>query len=263
MIQQAFKGFYEILKNPWILNRILDDNSVWENYISKKHPSFKKGLPVVEITDLIPGFKETLDTVTYLGGGSTVPDLCMIKALCKTFQNCTYFELGTWMGESVANASEVCSECTTFNIDPNTYVNGKYKDIMGFFSKNLKNVKQLYGNSRTFDFAGLNKKFDVVFIDADHHHAFIKSDTENIFKHLIHDNSIIIWHDYGNSPSVPRFETLAAILEGIPSTLHNNLYHVSNTLSAIYTKRRLSVRELNSMAIPSKKFRVSIESLPV
>jgi hypothetical protein len=263
MIKQGLKAFSLILKNPKLLNRILEDNSVWEQYVAKNYPAFKMGLPVVEINDLLPGFKETLETVVYLGGGSTVPDLCILKATCKSIPNCSYFELGTWMGESVKNVSEVCSECVTLNLDPTVYANGKYKEVMGLFSKNLKNVKQLYGDSTTFNFAGLNKKFDVVFIDADHHYSAIKSDSSKVLNNIVHEKSTIIWHDYCIDPASPRFQTLAAILDGLPSNLHKNLYQVSNSLCAIYTTRSLPSKELQSPAIPNKKFKVSIETIPL
>ncbi len=263
MIKQGLQALKEIIKNPKLLNRILEDNSVWESYIAKKHNSFANGLPVVEINTLIPEFKEILNTVVFLGSGSTIPDLCLIKAICKSFDKCTYFEIGTWMGESAANASEVSSECVTLNIDPSLYLNGKYKSVMGFFSKDIKNVKQIYGDSTTFDFAGLKRKFDVVFIDGDHHHEYIKRDTANVFNNLIHDKSVIIWHDYCTDPSTPRFQTLAGILDGIPTEFQKNLYHVSNSLCAIYTTRNLTSRPLQSPNLPTKKFRVSIESQSV
>lgn len=263
-ISSTLTALKEILKNPKLLNRILDDNSIWMNRVKKQHPAFSQGFPVVEINVLLPGFKETVETVDFLGGGSTPPDLALIKALCKTKPACKYFEIGTWRGESVSNAAEVCEECYTLNLDPVKSFNGKYKDMFGFFSNGLKNVKHVYGDSTQFDYAGLNKKFDVIFIDADHHYSFIKNDTEKVFKHLAKENSIVIWHDYGINPAVPRYETIAAILDAIPAEKHKNLYHVSNTLSAIYTSEmKLPTVKLTDPPMPTKKFRVSIEALKV
>ena len=267
MIKQITGGLtaiVEVLKNPKLLNRILDDNSVWKNTLAKNHPDFIKGFPVVEITDLLPGFKENLETVDFLGGGSTPPDLCLIKALCRTKPSCKYFEIGTWRGESVSNAAEVSEECYTLNLDPIKSFNGEYKDIFGFFSKEIKNVKQIYGDSTTFDFGALNKKFDVIFIDADHHYSFIKNDSIKVFKHLIKDDSIIIWHDYGINPAVPRYETISAILDAIPADKHKNLFHVSNTMCAIYAAgKSFPTHTLVNPVIPNKKFRVSLEAVKI
>src|ERR1700722_9616002 len=223
----VFKAFYEIARNPKLLYRVVDDNSVWEKYINKNYSKFRKGLPVVQIDDLIPSFKETLEVVDFLGGGSTPPDLAIIKSLCRSVPNCKYFEIGTWRGQSVINLVDVCSECYTLNL-PDDAFNGVYRHLFAFFSKGNPKVKHVYGDSKTFDYAGLNKKFDVIFIDANHRYDFIKSDTELVFKHLAHENTIVIWHDYGKDPATIVFETLAGILEGIPAGTEKNLYHVSN-----------------------------------
>jgi predicted O-methyltransferase YrrM len=267
MIRQfksTYKAIKEIVNKPKLLNKILDDNSVWMNYVKSNHAKFINGFPVVEITDLIPNFNEKLETVDFLGGGSTPPDLAIIKALCKTKPACKYFEIGTWRGESAVNASEVCEECYTMNLDPIESFNGKYKDIFGFFSNGKKNITQVYGDSTKYDFGALNKKFDVVFIDADHHYSFIKNDTEKVFKHLIKDNSIVIWHDYGVNPATPRYETMAAILDAIPVQNHKYLYHVSNSLCAIYsTELNVPTYTLTDPAIPTKKFRVTLEAVKI
>ena len=261
-IGNAYIAMVEILKNPNILRRIIDDNSVWMNRVNKKHPGFVNGFPVVEITDLIPGFKESLETVDFLGGASTPPDLCLIKALCRTKPNCKYFEIGTWRGESVSNASEVCEECYTINLDPVKGFNGLYKDIIGFFSNGKKNIKQLYGDSTKFDFGALNKKFDVIFIDASHEYLYIKNDTSKVFKYLCKENTIVIWHDYSITPSTPRYETIAAILDTIPPEKQKYLYHVSNTLCAIYTSEgSFPTHKLVDPGIPARKFKVSVEAV--
>ncbi len=107
-ISSAFTAISEILKNPKLLNRILDDNSVWMNRLRNNHPTFIDGFPVVEINDLLPGFKETLETVDFLGGGSTPPDLAIIKALCRTKPSCSYFEIGTWRRKRFKRSGSLC-----------------------------------------------------------------------------------------------------------------------------------------------------------
>ncbi|HTA81615.1 MAG TPA: class I SAM-dependent methyltransferase [Bacteroidia bacterium] len=257
-IKIPFKAVYEMAGNPKLLYRIVEDNSVWKKYIDKKHGKFSKGLPVVEINDLIPDFKETLEVVDFLGGGSTPLDLAIIKSLCRSFPNCRYFEIGTWRGQSISNVADVCSESYTLNL-PDDAFGGIYRNLFGFFSKKNPKIKHVYGDSKTFDYAGLKTKFDVIFVDANHRYDFIKSDTEKVFKYLTHENSIVIWHDYGKDPATPVWETLAGILEGIPSGTEGNLYHVSNTLCAIHTNRKLPTSQLVSPAIPNKQFKVTME----
>ena len=93
----------------------------------------------------------------------------------------------------------------------------EYVGLHRFFSKNFKNVEHIQQNSSTFDFKTLNKKFDLIFVDGDHHYEQVKQDTENVFNLLRNENSIIVWHDYLYDSGEIRFEVLAGILAGCPS----------------------------------------------
>src|ERR1035437_8860708 len=115
-----------------------------------------------------------------------------------------------------------------------------YVGLHRFFSKDLKNVKHIQADSQTFDYSSLNQKFDLIFIDGDHHSESVKNDTANAFKLLKVDDSIIVWHDYGNTPNDIRWDVLHGILDGTPSEKLGNLYHVSNALCAIYTSRKIN-----------------------
>jgi predicted O-methyltransferase YrrM len=258
-IRKTMRGLWAILKNPWLLNHVLNDDAVWAGYIQKKY-GISGGLKMVELTTLFPGFKETLNTFAFLDGGSSAIDLSVIRGLCKTLPNCTYFEIGTCRGESVANVADVCSKCYTLDLKPEQYTDKAEGSLVGFFSKSIKNVTQLWGDSATFDYAGLGQKFDVVFIDGDHHYDFVKSDTANVFKHLVHENTIVIWHDYATDVIYPRNEVYAGILDGVPAELHKNLYGVTNSICAIYTNRKLPAIEQTEARLPTKKFKISIEA---
>jgi len=263
-LKKTIRGLYAIAKNPWLLNHVLSDNSVWAGYLQKKY-AITGGLKTVDITILFPGFKETIDTFAFLDGGSSPLDLSVIRGLCKTMPNCTYFEIGTCRGESVANVADVCSECYTLDLNPEQYTDPTEGALVAFFSKNIPNVTQLWGDSTKFDYAGLGMKFDVIFIDGDHRYEFVKSDTANVFKHLVHENSIVIWHDYATDVIYPRNEVFAGILDGVPPALHKNLYHVSNSICAIYINRELPVMKPSEARVPNKKFNISLEAvkLPV
>jgi predicted O-methyltransferase YrrM len=261
-IRKTIQGLLAIARNPWLLNHVLSDNSVWARYLQKKY-AVKSGLPVVEITSLFPGFHESLGTFAFLDGGSSPLDLCLIRAFCKTIPNCTYFEIGTCRGESVANVADVCSQCLTLDLPPEQYSEPETASLIGFFSKNLKNVTQLSGDSITFNYAGLGQKFDVIFIDGDHRYEFVKSDTMNVFRHLVHENSIVIWHDYATDVIYPRNELFAGILDGVPAELHKNLYHVSNCICAVYTNKKIAASKPEGIAFPTKKFKILLEAVKV
>jgi hypothetical protein len=80
----------------------------------------------------------------------------------------------------------------------------------------------------------LNKKFDLVFIDGDHHYEMVKNDTEKVLRYLAHERTIVVWHDYARNPETVRWEVLAGILSGCQPGLHQNIYHVAHTLCAVY-----------------------------
>jgi predicted O-methyltransferase YrrM len=256
-VGKTVKALFAIVRNPWLLNHVLADNNIWKNYVEKQYGI--SSLPVVDINVLLPDFKEELNTFAFLEGGSLPTDLCLIRGLCKSVPGCNYFEIGTCRGESVVNVADVCNECYTLDLDPELITDKTEASLVGFFSRGNNKIKQIYGNSLTFNYAGLNKKFDVVFIDGDHHYESVNSDTANVFKHLLNKDSIVIWHDYGYDPVTPRHEVMAAIIDGTPEQMRKNLYHVSNTMCAIYTNKQLPVMTLAQARIPAIKFKVSVE----
>lgn len=263
-IKKTFQALAAIAKNPWLLNEVLTEPSLWTQHLKKKY-QLQKGLRVVDINEILPSFTEELNCFAFLDGGSLPTDIALLKQLARKFDQCKYFEIGTWRGESVTNVAEVAEECYTLNLSKEEILamglKEIYADLHGFFSKKKDNIKHITGNSKTYDFKGLNKKFDLVFIDGDHHYDAIKSDTENVFKHLLHDKSIVVWHDYAYTPERYRPEVMAAILDGTPAEFHKNIYHVSNTMSAVFIRENFNAKEMDTPTVPSKTFKVKVESI--
>lgn len=262
-LSKLFKALSLILKQPSLLNKVLDDDNVNRNEVVKKY-NLEKGLKTVDITELLPNFDITIEPYAALDGGSTPIDLALLKGLAASKQNCDYFEIGTWRGESVSNVASVAKNCVTLNLPDETLLqmgfDKKYVDLHRFYSKNLKNVIHLQGDSLTYDYKSLNQKFDLIFIDGDHHYESVKSDTENAFSLLKDENSIIVWHDYGNNPSDIRWDVLRGILDGTPSDKIKNLYRVSNTLCAIYYKGVKNAEYVPDNAAPQKHFSVVVKA---
>jgi len=263
-IQKTISAILEIIKNPWLLNHILEENTVWKRKVIQNY-NLPLGLPQIQLNDLFPEFSEELNSFSFMGGGSLPTDIALLKSLCRKFEKASYFEIGTWRGESVRNVADVAKDCFTLNLSKpqmlSLGLSEKYADAHAFFSKGLQNVTHLEGDSRNFNYAGLNKKFDVIFIDGNHHHDFVVSDTQKVFENLMHENSIVVWHDYAFHPEKVRFELMHAILDGVPKTLHSNLYHVANTMCAIYIKGDFKSSFLQEYSNPNITFSIRLKSV--
>jgi predicted O-methyltransferase YrrM len=262
-INTALKALVKIARNPWLLNHVLQDKNEWKQYVFGKYPSFTS-LPVVSMDQIAgPEVHASLSPFTFLDGGSLPTDLMLLKLLAKQFDSCRYFEIGTWRGESAVNVASVASECYTLNLSGEEMramgVDEKVIDLQGFFSREAKNINHLKGNTKSFNFAGLEKKFDLIFIDGSHHYSMVRNDTEKVFGHLVHPESVIVWHDYAITPEEVRYEVLAGILDGVDEKEHRKLYPVANTKSAMYTRKNWKGDILESPVKPDYYFEVDLK----
>jgi predicted O-methyltransferase YrrM len=229
-----------------------------------KKQGYEKGLPSIDLTDIFPDLNETIHHYTYLDDTSRVTDIVLLKGLAKQFPACDYLEIGSWRGESIINVVEHTKTCVSLSLSDKQMKELGFKDkqieLNRFFIKNNPKITHIEANSQTFDFSTLNQKFDLIFVDGDHHFDAVIKDSQNAFKLLKDKNSIIVWHDYGNSYESTRWEVFDAILSGIPAEKRKNLYKVSNTLCAIYTERPFPSKIIEFPEIPQKVFTVNISA---
>lgn len=261
-ISKTFKAIFEVLKNPWLLNNILSNDTIWQKQLLNKH-NLSNGFKVIDLNQLFPKFDITLNSFSFLEGGSLPSDIGLLKSLAGKFNNCSYFEIGTWRGESVINVAEVAKECYTLNLSKLEITDlghsKKYADLHGYFSKGVKNITHLEGNSLNFDFKKLNKNFDLIFVDGGHDYKHVNNDTKKVFEHLIHNTSIIVWHDYAYNPEKLRPEVIAGILDGTPKEFRENLYFVSNTMCAIFIRGDFETSTFETPMTPNKIFKIKME----
>ena len=258
---KALKALWWILRRPVLLNRVLSDEDMWYSYVDKKY-RMPRGLPRVEMNRLIGDGSYELGPMTFLDGGSLPTDLMLLAGLAEGIRDCSYFEIGTWLGESVATVSPRADTCYTLCLsDEEMKLRGMSPATMAshmLFSRDLKNVTQLRGDSRHFDFGKLKRSFDLIFVDGDHHYDFVKSDTQNIFRYLVHERSIVIWHDYGFHPDKVRFEVMAAILDGVGPERSDRVYHVAHTKCAIFTGEELDSAGSDLQRVPGEFYKTRI-----
>ena len=185
--------------------------------------------------------------MTFLGGGSMPTDIILLKSLAQQIPQCSYFEIGTWRGESVVNIAEVAADRVTRL----TYrkKRSSLKDFprtmpifTEFYHLRKEHITHLFGNTLTYNFQSLNKKFDLIFIDGNHQYEFVKNDTQKVFAHLVHKDTIVVWHDYASHPEKSRAEVLAGILDGVPEN-EKNIYIMYLTHFVLFIiQRKFTVR---------------------
>lgn len=248
----------KVLKNLYSFT----NNTVCMKHVINRY-GLNNGLPTVDILELFPNFETKIDNYSYLDGTSHVTDIAIVKLLAQQFPDGKYIEFGTWRGESIANVAPVINEAysISFSEQEMKSINSPETVIRAtrFFSKNIPNTVNIEHNSQTYDFTNLHKKFDLIFVDADHQYPGVTIDTRNAFKLLKDESSIIVWHDCCLSFEEPNWQVLRGIMDGAPDDARNKICHISNSLCAIYLNKKMhpSFPEKN---IPNKTFSIHLKA---
>ncbi len=251
------RNFGLLMKNLFHFTTIQSHKEI----VQRKH-RMAQGFPTVEINDLLPGFNETVKNYTYLDGNSRAIDVAILMALAKRYNNCTYLEIGSFRGESIVNVASVAKECYSLSLSDEEMAGvgfAAYIPQNRMYSKSLKNITHIGHDSTTFDFSTLNKKFDLIFVDGSHEYLPVVKDTANVFKLLKDENSVIVWHDCGDSYESVRWTVQAGILDGCPPEAKNKIYRISNSLCAIYTNQKVKSGFPPFPRVPDKTFDVTVK----
>ena len=257
-----------LARTPALLTEVLAaDTAAWQARAlshSARWPGLgAAGLPLVPLAHFVPASApaaaRTVAPFAFGDGGSLPTDLLLLRALARQQPGCRYFEIGTWRGESAANAAAEAATVHTLNLSAAEMralgLPERYIGLHGHFSRPLPNVTHLHGNSATFDLAGLQRTsgpFDVVFIDGDHRYAAVRRDTSRVFEYLVGPATTVVWHDASRQPGQPRWEVLAGLLDGLPAGLLGQLAQVGNTLCAIYSPSGLPTQAPDPLADPGR-----------
>ena len=266
-LQKAWEVVGTLIKNPQAISQVLKDEELGRKQVQEVH-GLAQGLPTVDLLELFPDFEVTVDPYSFLEGTSTVLDIALLNALARSFEDCHYLEIGTWRGESVANVARFATKCVSVSLSEAELRQFGFDEafirVHQRFSAGLGNVQHIGHNSRTFDFAALPERFDLTFVDGDHSYEAIKADTRSAFTMRRNERSVIVWHDYGSTTERVRWNTLAGILDGCPAELRGHLYHVSNTLCAVYLPPAYAkigeTRYTSFPAWPNKRFQVTVSA---
>jgi len=248
-----------------VLNPPAEDGRFGQSYVEAKYGLTR--LKTVNALDVVSAFDEKIDHYSYLPGTSLVVDIALLKALCRDRPNCSYLEIGTWRGESIANVSTVAETCVSVTLGEKEMralgMSDKAMDLHSFYIEEDMNIREVHADSTKFDFDSLNQKFDVIFIDGDHSKPGVESDSRKMFDMLKDDKSVIVWHDYGWDTERIRYNTLAGILDGSPSWAHPHIYHVNGTKCALFTKEKVATFDAARYDLPRVNFNHTIAATKI
>lgn len=238
----------------------------FEERMRKQKPPFE-GLRTVSILSILPDLDEDIGPYAFLDGGSLITDMALLRGLARRRKVAKYFEIGTWRGESIANVAAVVPECVSLSLSEDEMRalgwTEDYVKISRFFSKDLPNVTHIKADSRTYDFSPHYSTCDLVFIDGDHSYEGVRSDTQSALRLLRDRSSVIVWHDYARNPEGDTcWSVYAGIMDGLPESERQSVYHVSNTLCAVLLREPLSGQVLHSPLEPDKVFKIKVQAKP-
>jgi hypothetical protein len=250
---------------------LLKDRSLMENaFQAMREKQFKKrmkaelgqaALPTVDLNEVVKESDLKIDNYTYLSGNSLPTDMALVKSLAENMEDCVFLEIGSWRGETMSNVAPVCRKAMSLTLGKEDMkrfgMSDEFARSHAIFTKDVPNLEVYYHDSQTFDFASLSEQPNLIFVDGDHSYKAVKKDTENAFK-CLKKGGAIVWHDYAYSPEDVRFDVMAAIYDGTPKEVRNQLYHVSNSMCAIYLGKAMQGEYPRKPAFPKLAFDMNI-----
>lgn len=144
-------------------------------------------------------------------------EMLTLGAICRHLSPGRVFEFGTYTGASTLvmamNAPDE-SRIDTLDLDPaelETHEHGLGVggiapfEVGGAFRSHPagQRIRQLFGNSLTFDFTPFTGGVDLVLVDADHSYRFVSADSEHAFR-MLAPGGVIVWDDYAWDPQFPE-----------------------------------------------------------
>jgi predicted O-methyltransferase YrrM len=177
----------------------------------------------------IEGMHVTADAGSY--------DRVVLCALARLVRPGIFFEIGTYLGETTLAVAQNNPDATIYTLDlpsPDARKNAVLEMTdewlfvkwgRGTAFRNTSEsarIRELQGDSATFDFTPYAGKIDMAFIDGSHSYSYVRSDTEAILKTLS-PSGTIVWHDY------PGYPAVYAYLNELGATLATKIYHINGT----------------------------------
>jgi len=151
-------------------------------------------------------------------GGMPSQDLCALLRVARWIAPRRIFEIGTFQGATTAHlAANTDAEIFTLDLprEMASHLPGYIPKeaallqpresigrLYGPWNRDAR-IHQLWGDSRSFDFAPYFNSIDLVLVDACHLYDYVLSDSRHAFE-MLGESGAILWHDFANAQDVTR-----------------------------------------------------------
>ncbi|MEN9700339.1 MAG: hypothetical protein RLZZ301_1537 [Bacteroidota bacterium] len=264
-IQKFFKGLFMLAKQPSLLNLILKNEDYLKAQFYKRYPQLQ--LQEIDVFSWPEATDIRIAPYAFLSGSSYATDFALLQLICRQFHVKSYFEIGTWRGESAAAVAPYVNEVFTLNLpDERLRAMGQseaYISSHRFFSSSFPNVTHLFADSAEIDLAPYRGQMDCIFIDGDHSAEAVERDTKRMLPLRKNEQSILIWHDAKSDAEYPRYEVLMGIYNAMPPALHAHIYLVKHSLCAVYLPKGHPSQPIAINALPTRAFEFQLRSIEV
>ncbi|MCF0073757.1 class I SAM-dependent methyltransferase [Dyadobacter sp. CY261] len=176
-------------------------------------------IPKTDVFELFGNDNAAYEGVYECGFGHTTEfELKVISNLVKKWNPQRIFEIGTFQGRTTLNMalnSSSDAEIITLDLPAEELASTKMEIEEGevrYVKKEVSGerfighpaaskIRQVFGDSASFDFNEYHNSVDVAFVDGSHAYEYVLNDSEKAFS-IVRKGGLIIWHDYTNWPGV-------------------------------------------------------------
>jgi predicted O-methyltransferase YrrM len=231
-----------LVRNPGAMR--LFPGIMYRNYLYLARRGSWISRDINEIVPTAAGVRVTLEILS--GEGILTPhdELVYLALLARHLEAKRIFEIGTFRGRTALNfALNTPDDAVihTMDLPPGGDRDAKLAADRSIVARSLTGIdyagkdvagkiRQIYGDSATFDFSPYYGTMDLVFVDGAHHYDAVVSDTEQALK-MTRPGGFIVWHDFGNYGDYN--DVTRAVLDRIPG---DQVIQIGSSQLAVHTR---------------------------
>jgi predicted O-methyltransferase YrrM len=249
MTLERMRDAAEILSTVW--QRTLIDPLLSPKKFRRAAPDFWRasamlfhpGISSLQLSQ-VPSSEEKIQMLSdgWPLGGMPPQDLYALLRVVKWIKPKRIFEIGTFRGITTTHmALNSDAEIATLDLPREIAANLKGysagdlallqpREAIGQTYRQFHmngQIRQLFGDSRLFDYQPFLKSMDFVLVDGCHVYDGVLSDSEKAFE-LLGERGVVLWHDFANLREVTRAVTSVA--------RRQRIYHIEGTFFAMYVQ---------------------------